>query len=128
MARNKPCRDPRVVRQSDVLMPVSPNEERSSESLSHNGETVAAVDRDTAMGSMARKEAEDDDGGDDTEEDDEVMEARVAKGRKSPLDPTRKEREEHELTHMPFRSWCEDCVQSRARNAHHRTKVAREPL
>ena len=107
MARNKPCRDPRVVRQSDVLMPVSPNEERSSESLSHNGETVAVVDRDIAMGNDAqapgrgipedaRKEVEDDDGEDETGDEDEVIEARVAKGKKSPKDPTKEEREEHE--------------------------------
>ena len=76
----------------------------------------------------ARKEVESDDGEDETGDDDEVKEARVAKGKKSPKDPTRKEREEHELTHMPFRSWCEDCVKSRARNAHHRTKSAKDAL
>ena len=104
MARNRPCRDPRVVRQSDVLMPVSPNEERSSESLSHNGETVAMVDQDITTGDGAqapgrgtpedaRKEVENDDGEDETGGEDEVKEARVAKGKKSPKDPTRKERE-----------------------------------
>ena len=27
-----------------------------------------------------------------------------------------------------FRSWCEDCVKSRARNAHHRKKADKDPL
>ena len=71
---------------------------------------------------------ESDDGEDETGDDDGVKEARVAKGKKSPKEPTRQEREEHELTHMPFRSWCEDCVKSRAINAHHRTKSAKDPL
>ena len=103
MARNKPCRDPHVVRQSDVLMPVSPNREQSSESLSHNGETVAMEDQDVTTGGGAqaqgrgipedaRREVESDDGEDETGDDDGVKEARVAKGKKSPKDPTRKER------------------------------------
>ena len=75
-----------------------------------------------------RSEVESVDGGGDIGDDDGVKEARVAKGKKSPKDPTRKEREEHELTRMPFRSWCEDCVKSRARNVHHRKKSAKAPL
>ena len=75
-----------------------------------------------------RSEMESIDGGGDTNDEEEVKEARIAIGRKSPKDPTRKEREEHELTHMPFRSWCEDCVKSRARNAHHRKKLDKDPL
>ena len=139
MARNKPCRDPQVVRESVTLMPVSPNSEQSSESLSHDGETVARKDQEITMGDGAqapghgipdetRKEVDSDDGGDDSGDDDGVVEARVAKGKKSPKDPTRKEREEHELTHMPFRSRCEDCVKSRARHAHHRKKSVPDPL
>ena len=52
----------------------------------------------------------------------------MARSRKSPKDPTKKEKEEHELTHMSFRSWCEDCAESRARNAHHRKKSAPDPV
>ena len=29
---------------------------------------------------------------------------------------------------MSFRSWCEDCVKSRARDAHHRRKAPEDPL
>ena len=113
MARNESRHSPLEVRR-DTLMPVSPNSERVSESLSHHGETEALMDLDIAEGNGAqapgrdtpeetRREVESEDGGDDTGDDDDVMEARVARGSKSPTDPT-KEREESELTHMPFRS------------------------
>ena len=32
---------------------------------------------------------------------------------------SREEREEHEITHTPYRSWCDYCVKARARNAQH---------
>jgi len=34
--------------------------------------------------------------------------------------PTKKEREEHEATHIPFRVWCRHCVRGRGRNSHHK--------
>ena len=139
MARSVSCHDPLVGRSSDTLMPVSPSEEQISESLSHNGETEAVKDQEITTGretqapgesipAETRSEMESIDGGGDTNGEEEVKEARIAIGRKSPKDPTRKEREEHELTHMPFRSRCEDCVKSRARNAHHRKRVDKDPL
>ena len=39
-----------------------------------------------------------------------------------PCTPTRAEREAHEATHLPFRSWCEVCVQGRADNPQHRRR------
>ena len=91
MARNKPYRDPQVVRESVTLMPVSPNSEQGSESLSHDGETVANQDQEIIMGDGARapgrgipdetrREVDSDDGGDDSGDDDGVIEARAAKG------------------------------------------------
>ena len=44
----------------------------------------------------------------------ECEEGRLPVGRKSPKEPTRMEREEHERTHYPYRSWCPHCVKSRA--------------
>ena len=139
MARNATCRNPPVERSSDTLMLVSPSEEQRSESLSHNGKTEVVRDQGITRGretqapgesipAETRSEVDSVDGGGDTNDEEEVKEARIAIGRKSPKDPTRKEREEHELTHMPFRSWCEDCVKSRARNAHHRKRVEKDPL
>ena len=34
--------------------------------------------------------------------------------------PTKKEKEEHEATRIPFRSWCRYCVRGRGRNKPHR--------
>ena len=33
--------------------------------------------------------------------------------------PTWQERKEHEMTHMPYRSWCRHCVKGRAREVAH---------
>ena len=45
------------------------------------------------------------------DEDEEAEdESRKAVGKMSPKEPTKKQREEHENTHMPYRRWCEDCV------------------
>ena len=95
-------------------MPVRPSSEQNSESLSHDGETAITTGSTAqapgdSIPEETRRDVETDDGEEDAEYDEAVLEARVAIGRKSPKDPTRKEREEHELTHMPFRSWCEDC-------------------
>ena len=151
MARTVLCRSPPVEGKSDTIKPVSPSEELIRESLSQSGETEIVKDQGIAgdreiqaLGSGMptgspkedeRAEVDDnttsevvtDDGG-ETEDEEGVKEARVAISRKSPKDPTRKEKEEHELTHMPFRSWCEHCVKARARNAHHRKKADRDPL
>ena len=35
-----------------------------------------------------------------------------------PKEPTAQERAEHELTHLPFRSWCKTCVMSKSRQDH----------
>ena len=54
-------------------------------------------------------------------EEDLVEEAKVAKVGRSPYSPTQQEREEHEATHLPYRSWCEACVSGRRDNAQHRS-------
>ena len=50
-------------------------------------------------------------------------EARAARPSRDPGAPTQAERDAHAATHLPFRSWCDDCVQGR-RDAppHCRTK------
>ena len=40
-----------------------------------------------------------------------------------PGEPSREERARHELTHLPFRSWCADCVSGRAPDDPHRRLV-----
>ena len=61
-------------------------------------------------------------------EKEESCEGRNSVGRKSPKEPTKVEKEEHERTHCPYRSWCEHCVRTRARNGRHRRQVPEEPL
>ena len=36
-----------------------------------------------------------------------------ARGRKDPGQPTLEEKRIHEITHLPYRSWCADCVAGR---------------
>ena len=39
---------------------------------------------------------------------------------KTPLEPTEKEREEHEATHLPYQPWCHFCLMGKAPNRPHR--------
>ena len=56
---------------------------------------------------------------DDKEEPSEV--SRPVKGGQSGVTmPSLKERQEHERTHLPYRSWCRHCVAARASNPTHR--------
>ena len=34
--------------------------------------------------------------------------------------PSKEEREAHNITHLPFRPWCEFCVRGRGRDRYHR--------
>ena len=54
----------------------------------------------------------------------EAEEDKPAKVKSAPVLPTDKEREEHEVTHATFRSWCEACVTGRAtEDAHKRSST-----
>ena len=44
----------------------------------------------------------------------------------APYEPSRQERIEHDLTHMPFRSWCPDCVAGKGVSHGHRTVLSKE--
>ena len=50
----------------------------------------------------------------------EEEEAQVPLSAREPDQPTEEERRHHELTHMPFRSWCPHCVQGRQDSLPHR--------
>ncbi len=50
-------------------------------------------------------------------------EARAARPARDPGAPTQADRDAHSTTHLPFRSWCNECVQGRKdAPAHYRTK------
>ena len=70
-------------------------------------------------GEEAEKGAEEE----EDREDAEVLrkeQARKPKFRKSPKKPTKAEREEHEVLHLPYKAWCRHCVRGRGRNRPHR--------
>ena len=53
------------------------------------------------------------------EEREEGEEGLEAKGTRAVLNVTKEEREKHERTHCPFRSWCKYCVQGRSHKRPH---------
>ena len=57
--------------------------------------------------------------GPDADEDGEE-EAAVPRMARDPGEPTKAEKEAHEATHLPFRSWCPFCVAGRSDNPPHR--------
>ena len=74
-------------------------------------------------------------GGDRTEDDVlgvddeiEVEEARVAKTARDPLAPTQAEWTAHQATHLPYRSWCPECVAGRRDNPAHKKRADEERM
>jgi hypothetical protein len=53
------------------------------------------------------------------EEEAQESEAREPKTLRDPGAPTPAEVERHNVTHMPYRSWCPACVEGKARDKHH---------
>ena len=56
-------------------------------------------------------------------DEEEGLTAQVRTGMKM---PGREERERHEATHIPYRSWCEQCVRGRGQDRQHRRKSDEE--
>ena len=52
-------------------------------------------------------------------------EGRASRGMSAPQRVCKKEREEHERTHLPYRSWCDICGKARGRRLAHRSKSQR---
>ena len=63
-----------------------------------------------------------------TDEPEEQQEAKRAKGVPIPQQPTEQERREHELTHLPYRSWCPIGVQSKGRQDNHPKQTSKTPV
>ena len=45
-----------------------------------------------------------------------------------PKEPAAQERAAHELTHLPFRSWCKTCVRSKSRHDHSKKFRLKQPV
>ena len=54
--------------------------------------------------------------------------AQRPKALKQPSEPTLTERLEHELTHLPFRPWCDVCVRSKSRQSKSRKLSMKQPV
>ena len=55
------------------------------------------------------------------EEPDEAMECRICK---DPGEPSQQERDEHDVTHLPYRSWCRVCLEAKGKeDPHFRTRL-----
>ena len=54
--------------------------------------------------------------------------ARRPRGLKQPGEPTLTERLEHELTHLPFKPWCEACVRAKSKQAKSRRLSLKQPV
>ena len=61
-------------------------------------------------------------------EEQHTQQARSAKGLPQPKQPTAQERAEHELTHLPYRSWCETCVRTKGRADNHPRQTSKQPV
>ena len=48
-------------------------------------------------------------------------EVKHTKGMRSPYQPTKQEREDHERVHIPFRSWCAHCVRGKSKASGHKS-------
>ena len=48
------------------------------------------------------------------------QEAQVPRVARSPREPTSLERQLHEVTHLPYRSWCRHCAKARGKDTYHR--------
>ena len=83
-----------------VLYPISPETGATDESVERVGGEVQAEEEN--QGAI------------------EEEEARVVRKATDPRQPTAAEREDHEATHLPFRSWCWACVMGRRTNPAHR--------
>ena len=53
---------------------------------------------------------------------------RVPKALQLPSEPTPQERELHNLTHIPFQSWCTICVKAKGRADRHKKHTIRMPV
>ena len=121
---------------SDVQRPVRPS---AGTTTCSSGSGAPAVEAETPqpreldLADLEQNEMEGDEGGDLVEaseglgqrvaaEDEpihETEESRKPVILQAPHRVTKEEREAHELTHTPYRSWCPYCVRARGRNSPH---------
>ena len=104
-----------------VQQTVSPNHSDVEGSESNNERR----DKDEGGQDQKKRRIEENVKGNKEEEEGEE-EARQPRGIRKPEEPSKKEIEEHQLTHWPYRSWCIHCQKGKATSLPHRTIGAEE--
>ena len=61
-------------------------------------------------------------------DEEDPQQAKPARGLKAPAEPTQQERAKHELTHLPFRSWCPTCVANKRRADNYPKQTSKMPV
>ena len=93
-----------VSREPDRDQPLEEDEDEIDEALVLQGESMTGTEIDRV---------------EDVEGQDQQVQ-RGAKGHKSPYQPSAKEVELHNFTHLVYRSWCPFCVAARRPNTAHK--------
>ena len=55
-------------------------------------------------------------------------EARLPRALRRPGEPSKRERDEHRVLHLPYRSWCKECLYGKGNHDQHRTGVEEDKL
>ena len=82
------------------------------------GHSVRPSDKRMRVRWVCGQEDEDDDVEEGPEEEAEHG-ARTTKKVQDPREPFKEERDEHEKSHLPYRSWCRHCVRGRGKQMPH---------
>ena len=70
---------------------------------------------------MPEMEEEEDEAGQGQEEKEDTREeAMRCQVVRDPGEPSQRERDEHDVTHLPFRSWCRICLEAKGKEKDHR--------
>lgn len=118
-----------------VRVQADPEQQKELMVVSEKSESEAESSLASPMsdGDAENSEPEDEDHGDATEpepgvgdEAGEALEEAPIKRPTIPSDPTPSERERHNASHLPYRSWCPVCVHSRAREDPHYSETKEE--
>ena len=102
--------------------PVRPNSDLNSKEKGHIEKNEEDEKEEGEEGEEENEEDEDK----DEEQNEEEQEGARVKVQRKPEEPSKQEREEHEITHIPFRTWCRHCVRGKSKDSQHRTKKKEE--
>ena len=83
--------------------------------LAEGPEETAAVETEVAGPGAGDQPAARAEGPEEAVEEEEGEEARVPRCIRDPTQPTKAEWEAHQAAHLPYRNWCQHCVEGEVR-------------